>query len=194
MAKKLVRRNRAKKTKVAAKSATKTPSFGLHDRWPQERDFMERPDRWRYVRKIVPHAGCVFCEAAKAGPQKESLCLWVDEHVMVVLNKYPYNTGHMMVLPTRHCGDLLELSDVEYMALSKAVRKVMSILKKEYEPTGFNVGMNHGAVAGAGIPDHLHWHVVPRWFGDTNFFPLIAETKVLPETLEQTYQRLRGYF
>ena len=113
---------------------------------------------------------------------------------MVVLNKYPYNSGHVLVLPLRHCGDMLALSDAEYMDLQNTIRLTVKGLKEIYEPGGFNIGLNHGAVAGAGIPEHLHYHIIPRWAGDLNFFPLIAETKVLVESLEQTYEKILGYF
>ena len=166
----------------------------IDDIWPQERDFMERPERLRYVRKIAPESGCVFCKAAEAGVGFESLCLFADDDIMIVLNKFPYNTAHAMVLPKKHCGELLELDEEIYQKVNTGVRRLVKALKDEYDPAGFNIGLNHGRVAGAGIPDHLHWHVIPRWMGDTNFFPLIAETKVLPETLEQTYDRLKGYF
>ena len=162
--------------------------------WPQERDVIIRPDRLKYVRKMIKTEGCVFCESAKQGVSAESLCVYKDRHAMLILNKFPYNTGHIMVLPTRHCGDLTELSDEEYMHMQTLLKKVVTAIKKEYQVAGMNVGLNMGHIAGAGIPEHLHWHVIPRWMGDTNFFPLIAETKVLPESLEDTYQRYRKYF
>lgn len=166
----------------------------MRDVWPQERDYMERPERLRYVRKLAPEDGCVFCKASHLGVSFKSLCLFADEDVMILLNKFPYNSAHAMVLPRAHIGDLLELEDSVFEKVNAGVRKLMKALKEEYAPAGFNIGLNHGKVAGAGIPEHLHWHVIPRWLGDTNFFPLIAETKVLPETLEQTYNRLKGYF
>ena len=113
---------------------------------------------------------------------------------MVVLNKFPYNSGHLLVLPQRHCGDLLSLSDEEFFDLQKTVRLSMGALQEVYAPGGINLGLNHGAVAGAGIPEHIHYHLIPRWAGDLNFFPLIAETKVVVESLEQTYEKLWGIF
>jgi len=155
---------------------------------------MARPDRYKYVRKLIKTTQCVFCEAREQGLSAESLVLARDEFTMVVLNKFPYNNGHLMVLPTRHCGDLLELSESEYTALQRTLRRSIKAVLECYGCPGLNVGLNHGAVAGAGIPEHLHWHVIPRWLGDTNFFPLIAETKVLAETLEQSYQKLKPFF
>jgi ATP adenylyltransferase len=166
----------------------------LQQVWPQERDFMERPDRYKYVRKIIQPKTCVFCEAASTLPSQESLLLCKTKSSMVVMNKYPYNNGHLLVLPQKHIGRIQDLSSEEYDDLSSLLRKTVEILEAVYELKGFNIGMNHGEVAGAGIPSHLHWHVVPRWMGDTNFFPVVAETKVLAETLDQTYQKLKPHF
>jgi ATP adenylyltransferase len=138
--------------------------------------------------------GCVFCEAIKAGSGPESLLLYHNDHAMVIMNKFPYNTGHLLVLPRRHCGDLLQLDQAERHAMSDLLHHAVQAVTDVYQPGGLNIGVNHGAVAGAGIPEHLHYHVVPRWAGDTNFFPLIAQTKVVIETLEQTFARLRPYF
>jgi ATP adenylyltransferase len=186
----------AKKRQPARRKSAKKISgtVNLADVWPQERDFMARPERLRYVRKLIPADGCVFCKAAASGPGPEHFVLTQSQDAMVILNKYPYNSGHVMVLPTRHCGHILELTDGEYFEVQRQLRRAVQAVLSCYECTGFNVGLNHGAVAGAGIPDHLHWHVVPRWLGDTNFFPLLAETKVLVETLEQTYSRLKPFF
>ncbi len=159
--------------------------------WPQERDFFERPDRYRYVRKLLPETGsCVFCEAVKAGISADSLVLHMDTQVIVVMNKFPYNSGHLLILPREHIGNLWDVSDEVMAAMARWQKRSAKILSEVLKCHGFNLGMNHGAVAGAGIPDHMHWHVVPRWGGDTNFFPLIAETKALPETVQQTYERL----
>jgi ATP adenylyltransferase len=189
----------AKKTKVAAKKKTKTKGAKKNssaefkigkDIWPLERDVLFRPDRMKYVRKLIKSEGCVFCRAAKEEASLETLCVYKTDHSMVVLNKFPYNSGHVLVLPLKHCGDLLKLTEVEFNDLQHTIRKVMKALMETYEPGGINVGLNHGAVAGAGIPEHLHYHLIPRWAGDVNFFPLIAETKVLVESLEQTYEKL----
>ncbi len=163
--------------------------------WPQERDFLERPDRYRYVRKLLPETGeCVFCAAAKGEINAQSLVLAKAQRSLVVMNKYPYNTGHLLIMPQAHIGELWKLDDEVTREMADWMKICTKILKDELNCQGFNLGLNHGAVAGAGIPDHLHWHVVPRWGGDTNFFPLIAETKALPQTLEQTYKQLRPAF
>lgn len=160
------------------------------DIWPNEQEFFERPERFKYVRKIIKPKGCVFCEAAKKGVSSESLVLYKNENAMAVLNKFPYNNGHLLVLPVQHIGDMQELSDMQYADLMVLFKKSCEIVCRVYECHGFNAGINHGRVAGAGIPDHLHFHIVPRWSGDTNFFPLIGQTKVLPELVEQSYRRL----
>jgi ATP adenylyltransferase len=145
------------------------------------------------VRKLLKPEGCVFCAAAKK-VSLETLCVYQSEFSMILLNKFPYNTGHIMVIPQRHCGDLLQLSTEESVDLHHTLRTAMAALNEVYQPAGMNIGMNHGAAGGAGIPDHLHYHLIPRWVGDLNFFPLIAETKVVVESLEQTYERLLVYF
>ncbi len=197
------RRNNSKRTKRVGKKTinnhtqlkSKLSMRSLQNEiWPQEREIMERPDRYKYVRKIINPDGCVFCDAKTKGVKFESLLIYEGEHAMVVLNKYPYNTGHIMVLPKKHVGEFEQLTKTEYQELSELLNVCVTIVKKEYECKGLNIGLNMGAVAGAGIPDHLHWHIVPRWFGDTNFFPLIAETKALPETIEQTYSRYLKHF
>jgi ATP adenylyltransferase len=162
--------------------------------WPQEREFMERPERYQYVRKILPPTDCVFCVAEQAPIGPESLVLAKDERCYVVMNKYPYNSGHLLILPRRHVGNIWELDDATLEEMARWQKRSVMILKDVLECQGFNLGLNQGAVAGAGIPGHFHWHVIPRWGGDTNFFPLIGETKVLPETLESTYSRLQGPF
>jgi ATP adenylyltransferase len=198
--KKTVKKSDSKKSTKAKKSqgtSVKSLADGLKNIWPVEREFMERPDRWKYVRKIAQPEGCVFCEAHKATTKNvsfESLVLHKSKHSMVVMNKYPYNTGHILIIPQQHCGDLAQLSLEVHLDAQTLLKEAVRILQTVYGCAGLNAGINLGAVSGAGIPEHLHWHLIPRWFGDTNFFPLIAETKVLPETLEQTYKKLLPLF
>jgi len=185
----------AVKKKAKKKSAPKTAKLQIgKEVWPLERDVLFRPDRMKYVRKLIKPEGCVFCRAAREEVSFETLCVYKSKHSMVVLNKFPYNSGHVLVLPQRHCGDLLKLSEEEFRDLQDTIRLSMKNIMEVYEPGGINLGLNHGAVAGAGIPEHLHYHLIPRWSGDLNFFPLIAETKVLVESLEQTYEKLRSIF
>lgn len=164
------------------------------DIWPNERQIFERPQRLQYVRKIIKPDGCVFCHAVRAKQSVESLVLYKNRSVMVVLNKYPYNNGHLLVLPRRHTAHFEKLSLKELVEIQKLTQVCLKILKRVYNPHGFNMGINLGSTAGAGIPEHLHYHIIPRWGGDTNFFPLIAETKLVVETSEQSYNQLKPYF
>lgn len=151
------------------------------------------PWRMEYIQanKDEPEdAPCILCRI-RDGEESERV-LTRSDLGYVVLNKYPYNPGHVLVVPDRHVGDLEELEDDESLELQRLVQRSLKALREESAPHGFNIGMNLGQVAGAGVPDHLHWHVVPRWSGDTNFMPVTAGTKVLPETLDRTYQRLHA--
>lgn len=159
-----------------------------------ERDVLFRPDRLKYVRKLIQNEGCVFCKAAKNEISFDTLCVKKTKHSMIVINKFPYNSGHLLVLPLKHVADFHELSSDEYMDLMELVREAAQAQKDLYQPGGLNFGLNQGAVAGAGIPGHLHYHLIPRWSGDLNFFPLVAETKVVIESLETSFDRLVTYF
>jgi ATP adenylyltransferase len=117
-----------------------------------------------------------------------------DDLAFVTLAKYPYNPGHLLILPVRHVGDVEDLSEAEQASIDRLLRRSLRALRGVAEPQGFNIGLNLGDAAGAGIPEHLHWHVVPRWRGDTNFMPVVGETRVLPELLQQTYLKLRPRF
>ena len=175
---------------MAKKSIRKLQS----DIWPNERDVIESPHRLQYVRKVIKPKGCVFCNAVKNYKDPESLVLFKSRTMMVLLNKYPYNNGHLLILPVKHIADFEKLSDKDLFAMQKLTKESLKILKKVYNPHGFNMGMNLGQVAGAGIPDHLHHHIIPRWGGDTNFFPLIAQTKLVVETTEHSYNLLKPHF
>jgi ATP adenylyltransferase len=136
----------------------------------------------------------VFARIAAAPPEEDEahLVVWRGCLVFVVMNRYPYNTGHLLVLPYREVEDYDALTAAERAALAEATARAMGWLRAALRPDGFNVGLNQGAAAGAGIPRHLHQHVVPRWRGDTNFMPALAETKVMPEDLATTYRKLRA--
>ena len=162
--------------------------------WPNKRNILFRPDRMKYVRKLVHTTGCVFCRSAKLKISYSSLCVFKTKYTQIVLNKYPYNNGHLLVLPLGHVGDLTALSPERYDDLHRTIRIAIKAIEAVYQPTGFNIGLNHGSTAGAGIPEHLHYHVIPRWSGDLNFFPLIANTKVVIETVEQSYEKFAAYF
>jgi ATP adenylyltransferase len=137
---------------------------------------------------------CIFCAKPAAGDDEASLIVHRGEHCFVILNIFPYTNGHLMVAPFEHLGRIQDLpaeTVAEMMALAQGA---MGRLEEVYDPHGFNVGFNQGRVAGAGFEHHIHLHVVPRWGGDTNFMPVIADTKVMPQTLEQSYAALKGAF
>jgi ATP adenylyltransferase len=138
--------------------------------------------------------GCIFCDLPKAGDDQGSLILGRGELAFAILNRFPYNPGHLMAAPYRHVGDYSELTPEELAELTALAGTGIAALKAESEPHGFNLGMNLGTVAGAGIADHVHLHLVPRWGGDTNFMPVVGQTKVLPELLEQTWEKLSPHF
>jgi ATP adenylyltransferase len=185
---------KAAPARVSGSSVGRTVGPAVDRLWPTERQVLFRPERMRYVRKMIKPKGCVFCAAVALGVGSESLLLHKGKHAIIVLNKYPYNTGHVLILPLRHTGEFAELSDQEHAEISSCLRKMVKVLTDVYQPAGFNVGLNLGSASGAGIPEHLHYHVIPRWNGDTNFFPLIGETKVVIETLEQTFAKLIPFF
>ncbi len=137
---------------------------------------------------LVP--GCVFCDALQ-GETASPLIVFRGTSCFVILNLYPYNNGHLMVAPQRHVGRLADLSQDEATEMMGLTRAVEMALQELYQPHGFNMGLNLGKSAGAGVPDHLHMHVVPRWHGDTNFMTVVGETRVLPEELAHTAERLR---
>ena len=137
---------------------------------------------------------CLFCVQRSSDDPRAGLVLARPRTGIVMLNRFPYANAHLMVAPERHTADLNDLSPVEYADLSEYVRRAAAILQQEFHPEGLNIGINLGRAAGAGIADHLHWHLVPRWVGDTNFMPLIGQTHVMPEHLETLYDRLRPHF
>jgi ATP adenylyltransferase len=136
--------------------------------------------------------GCLFCEKPKEGDDEKALIVARSERSFAMLNRYPYNSGHLMVAPFRHVGELEEVEDDESLDMQGLMQRCVKALKEAMQPDGFNIGMNLGVVAGAGIPDHLHWHVVPRWTGDTNFMPIVGTTKVLPEDLQTSFVRVES--
>jgi ATP adenylyltransferase len=151
------------------------------------------PWRLEYIKHADELEGCVFCvEATGELPVDESLLVRRGESAIAILNKYPYSSGHLMVAPRRHVGSLAELTDEEALEVHRLSVASVEVLGRVYGPGGFNLGWNLGHVAGAGIADHVHLHVVPRWSGDTNFMPVLADVKVLPEHLLETRDRLRA--
>ncbi len=142
--------------------------------------------------KKVSGKGSLFTRLYQQENDEENLILWRGERVFVMMNLYPYNSGHVMIVPVREVANYEDLTEEEQTELSLTLARVIQWLKKALKPEGFNVGMNIGKVSGAGIPEHLHIHVVPRWAGDTNFMPTTCETKVISEALKDTYYRIRA--
>ena len=134
---------------------------------------------------------CIFCAAMEAGDDEANLIVHRGERAFVILNKFPYNTGHVMVAPYRHTGEWETLTPEELAEMGLWSQRIIDALKATMGPQGFNVGVNQGIPAGAGIADHVHLHVVPRWGGDTNFMTTVGDTKVLPEALDTTYSKLK---
>jgi ATP adenylyltransferase len=147
------------------------------------------PWRLEYVQQADDADDCIFC-AAVAGKEEQHLVVHRAEHALVLLNKFPYSSGHVMVAPRRHVASLDALQDVEALEIHRLATEALAALAVTYEPDGYNLGWNLGRVAGAGIVDHVHLHAVPRWAGDTNFMPVLADVKVLPEHLLATRRRL----
>jgi len=154
------------------------------------------PWRMEFIRAGKPQ-GCIFCRfAAEEGEEAERRNLVVHRSArsFTVLNRYPYTSGHVMVIPRAHAGELEALSPDEFQDLHAELRLAAPTIRRVYRPDGLNVGMNLGRVAGAGIADHLHYHVVPRWTGDTNFMPVLSDTRVMVEHLDESWQKIRAGF
>ncbi|MGC9356915.1 MAG: HIT family protein [Anaerolineae bacterium] len=137
--------------------------------------------------------GCIFCHKAERSDEEEHI-LYRGEHVFVALNRYPYSNGHMLVIPYRHTSRLEALDDSTLLEMMQITRCTLRILRAVYQPQGFNVGINEGEAAGAGVAEHLHLHIVPRWNHDANYMTVIGETRVLPEMLDETYRIFRPRF
>ena len=152
------------------------------------------PWRSEYVTSAGEGEGCIFCDHLAQGDDRAARILHRGGQAFVIINAYPYNTGHLMVAPLRHVGDICELKDDERNEMMSLTSESIAIIRSAMNAHGFNVGMNLGTVAGAGIPGHIHMHVVPRWGGDTNFMPVVGRTKVLPEMIDQTDEKLRPLF
>lgn len=149
---------------------------------------------WRMVYLVADQPPeCIFCPAG-AQNRRAALILSESAQTVTMLNKFPYTSGHVMVAPRRHVADPAALPDADFIALMRALHLAIGIVREEFQPDGMNVGLNLGRAAGAGIDAHLHWHVVPRWNGDTNFMPMLADTRVMPEHLEATFDRLQPRF
>lgn len=144
-----------------------------------------------YIQGQKTEPGCVFCNAASVQDGIENLIVWRGSEAFVILNRYPYTSGHVMVVPFAHYPALEPLGAAARAEMMELTTFALRVLQQVYWPQGFNVGINLGAAAGAGIAEHVHLHIVPRWQGDTNFMSSVAQTRVLPESLEETYRRIK---
>jgi ATP adenylyltransferase len=151
------------------------------------------PWRMAYILGDRPKR-CIFCPEGNGESDGERLLLYKGDRSMVMMNRFPYNNGHLLVAPWKHTPSLDGLEDEELFDLVRTVRLSVAVLRETLSPDGFNVGLNLGAVAGAGVEDHVHFHIVPRWNGDTSFMTVLAEVRVIPEHLQQIYERLLPYF
>ncbi|HZT71993.1 MAG TPA: HIT domain-containing protein [Terriglobia bacterium] len=159
-------------------------------------DYLWTPWRFHYVSKGAQPDGCIFCEKAAADPAKdrEYLVLYRGRNNYVILNLFPYTVGHAMIVPYAHVADLIETPADTLAEMMTIAQRFQRALKEVYHPEGYNLGMNIGRCAGAGVEFHVHMHILPRWIGDSNFMTVVGETRVEPENLTATYDKLAGYF
>jgi ATP adenylyltransferase len=144
-----------------------------------------------YIMNTQPHENCIFCMALRQPDGLENLVVYRAKRSFVILNRFPYNTGHLMVVPNDHQPSIEELDPETRFEIVELANQSLTVLRKIYHPQGFNMGLNIGTAAGAGIAEHVHFHVLPRWSGDTNFMPILAETRIIPEDLAATFQKVR---
>jgi ATP adenylyltransferase len=152
------------------------------------------PWRLRYVKDANKSEDCVFCAKPELGDDREALIVHRGDRCFVILNLYPYTSGHLMVMPFEHIGRLQDVEPAVTAEMMGLAQQAMRRMEAVYSPEGFNVGLNQGRVAGAGVDGHFHLHVVPRWAGDNNFMPILADTRVMPQSLEESYDALEGGF
>jgi ATP adenylyltransferase len=154
-------------------------------------DYLWTPWRYAYVSGAEPATACIFCEAPKESDEKARI-VYRGKHCYVILNTYPYTNGHVMVVPYAHIDELQKLPVEAAQEMMALTQKMEGVLRSLYRPDGLNLGMNIGKAAGAGVAEHIHMHVLPRWVADANFMSVVGETRVLPESLEVTWTRIRG--
>jgi ATP adenylyltransferase len=144
--------------------------------------------------ELLPGADseCFLCHCVPEGEDLKRLIVYRSPLTVVVLNRFPYNNGHLLIAPRRHLGQFNDIDEVTHLELMRVLGQMIAILEKVLKPQGFNVGLNLGRAAGAGLPGHLHWHVVPRWIGDTHFMPILAGVRVIPQSLEELWELLTG--
>jgi len=147
-----------------------------------------------YILNSEKEPGCPFCNRIEQSQDEKNLIVFRTKSAIVMMNRFPYNNGHLLIMPKRHIAELEQFNQSEILEIHHLLTLAIQALNRAMSPEGFNLGLNLGKVAGAGILDHIHWHIVPRWSGDTNFMPVIAETKVMPEHLQAVYDKLKKAF
>ncbi len=157
-------------------------------------DILWAPWRIEYIKNCFKEDGCIFCQKPGEKKDRENLIVYRGRTGFVIMNRYPYNNGHLLIVPYQHTSELSSLTDEEKIELFDLLRLSKDVLERVMNPQGYNIGMNLGRLAGAGITTHLHFHVVPRWGGDTNFMPIVGHTKVISEALEKTWENLKKAF
>jgi len=157
-------------------------------------DHIWSPWRYQFIKTAVSHSGCVFCQIVDSTDDEENLVVHRGESNFVILNRYPYTSGHVMVIPFRHLATLEKTPAETAREMMHLTQRVERALRKLYRPEGINIGMNIGKAAGAGVAGHIHMHVLPRWVADSNFVTVVGETRVLPEELSETWRRLHAEF
>jgi ATP adenylyltransferase len=155
-------------------------------------DYLWTPWRYAYVTAAGTISGCIFCDLPKEGDDEKVNIVHRGQHCYIVLNSYPYTPGHVMVVPFAHLDELQKLPQEAAREMMALTQKMEGVLRQLYTPDGINVGMNIGKAAGAGVAGHIHMHVLPRWVADANFVSVVGETRILPESLQMTYQRIKG--
>lgn len=155
-------------------------------------DQLWAPWRFQYITKADEKnsSGCIFVDLPAQQNDQENLILYRGETAFVILNRFPYTNGHLMVAPYKHTADMTQLNDQELLEINQLVTKCTAWIQEAYNPQGFNIGVNLGSAGGAGIPSHIHWHIVPRWSGDTNFMTSVGNVRVIPQSLEDSYRLL----
>ncbi|MCE4614941.1 MAG: HIT domain-containing protein [Desulfurococcales archaeon] len=164
----------------------------------EKREILWAPWRMKYIKETVENeegklSECILCRVVKESDDKKNLILYRGARVYIILNKYPYNTGHLMIVPYRHVPSIEDLDRCELLELSLTIKHAVKALRDAFNPDGFNIGVNIGRAAGAGIQEHVHVHVVPRWIGDSNFIPVIGGVKVIPQGLDETYSQIKPF-
>jgi ATP adenylyltransferase len=157
-------------------------------------EYLWSPWRFDYVSIAAKDTGCIFCTALQKADEPDSLVVYRGQHNFIILNRFPYNNGHLMIAPYEHIANLEEAARPAAEEMMVLTQRVIQTMREVYKPDGFNVGMNLGRIAGAGVDTHYHMHVVPRWSGDTNFMTALSQTRVIPESFETTLSKLKPYF